>query len=335
MRSRLAHTFAPLAALTLIAGESSSAQTPARRTLSVVPAISRACPGEIIGATYVLRAADGSSSTLGKNDVAALVRQSEAADPRPDGAWQAETNPLYAAFAGYRLSAALGADTTVRGDTVIAPAAECRHGPIDLGTSQYGAHSAHVRVGVLATPFFDSIVVAVVERDGGPPIVTVLTPREMRSGAIRVNAPGRAGRDGRSGGAGSGGGECESGTEGYDGDPGDPGQSGGTVNIILQADAPWLEEMVAVFNPGGRGGRGGAGGRGGSPGPRTGRAGCNPKAGLNGRAGTPGGDGPPGPPPRVTTVPFLLLWSGSPIWADAVARRALDSLMQYTTQRAR
>jgi hypothetical protein len=331
---------AMLAAVFSTATVFAQGQHGAIRALTIAPAVARACPGDIVAAQYVARYQDGSSATLGRDAIATLIRRGDAVDARPDGSWEAASEPVYAAFTGYRLSASLAADSMIRADTTLAPAAQCRHLPIELGTSgRNDTKSAHVRVGTLITPFFDSVVVAVVEVEGKLPTSIVLTPGEMRSGVIRVNAPGANGRPGRGGRRGDNGDECQSGDSGEDGDPGEPGDFGGHVDIIVQADAPWLANLVAVSNPGGRGGRGGQGGQGGqggSAGSRTRSKGnCSPKPGRPGRSGHDGPDGAAGPPPKTTTVPFSLLWRGSPIWSDGPARHALEQLMQYTAQRAR
>jgi hypothetical protein len=307
------------------------------RAIRILPGVARVCAGDLIPAQYSVRYADGTTATLGRGELASLVRRSDVAEPKEDGSWLTATNPLYAAYTGYRLSAVLAADTTVRGDTVVPPAPVCRHNPIGLGTSgRFDVRSAHVRLGVLATPFFDSIVVAVVEPDHGPPMASVLTPSEIQSGVIRILAPGLNGKDGRDGKRGENGDECSDGTPGDDGEPGEQGEAGGQVNIIVQTDAPWLAQLVAVSNPGGRGGSGGRGGQGGAAGLRArSRAGCNPRMGRSGRNGSPGPIGAAGPAPQTTTVLFALLWPGSPIWSDALAHRALDALMEYTSQRAR
>ena len=305
-------------------------------SLRILPSASRACPGDVIEAQYTVRFADRTSETLGRGEVALLVRKSDAAEPKGDGAWQTSLAALDAAFSGYRLSAALAADSSIHADTVVGPAPDCRHAPINLGVSGlYNTVSAHVRLGAMSTRFFDSIAVAVVEVGGTATVVTVLTPAEMKSGAIRVVAPGVPGRSGRSGRQGDNGDECQNGGSGDDGEPGEPGTSGGQVNVIVQTDAPWLANLVAVSNPGGLGGRGGAGGAGGSAGSRPSGRNCNPRSGRPGRTGVSGPNGPAGPGPQVTTVPFTLLWTGSPIWTDERARRSLEALMRYTTQRAR
>jgi len=305
-------------------------------SLSILPSVSRACPGDVIDAQYTMRFADGASETLGRGEVASLIRKSDQAEPKNDGSWQTSASGLDAAFSGYRLSAVLASDSSIHADTAVALSPECRHGPISLGISDsYNTVSAHVRLGVMSTPLYDSIAVAVLEVGAAALIVQVLTPAEMKSGAIRIVAPGRDGRAGRSGRQGDNGEECQNGGSGDDGEPGEPGEAGGHVDIIVQTDAPWLADLVAVSNLGGHGGRGGTGGAGGYAGSRPSGRSCNPRSGRPGRNGIPGANGPAGPTPAVTTVPLTLLWSGSPIWADERARRSLEALMQYTRQRAR
>ncbi|MGH7615596.1 MAG: hypothetical protein ACREPM_00030 [Gemmatimonadaceae bacterium] len=307
--------------------------TNAPRTIIIRPGASSACPGDAIGAEYALVLADGTRRSLGPNEVKLVG--SDAVQPAGKGSWKAASDPLYAAFTGYKLSARLASDTTIRGDTTLAPARECKHIPISIGTStRYDAKSAHVRVGVLPTPFFDSVVVAVLEVDGQAPVATVLTPTELKPGALHVSAPGQEGKNGRQGRRGSSGDECQNGEDGEDGEPGEPGQPGGVVNVIAQTGVPWLSDLVWVSNAGGRGGAGGAGGAGGSAGIRSGRP-CSPRDGRNGRGAAPGPDGPHGPPEQTTSVPLALLWPGSPIWSDAPARRALEALIDYASQRAR
>jgi hypothetical protein len=242
-------------------------------------------------------------------------------------------------LSGFRLSVALVRDPSVRSDTVVAPTNECSHTPIVLPTSdRYHLTTAHVRLGTFVTPFYDSVVVAAVELEGQAPTIVVLGPREMRSGAIKVVAPGKNGAPGRAGRPGADGGACSKGEQGDDGDPGEPGQPGGNVDIIVQDGAPWLADLVAVSNPGGRGGQGGAAGAGGRAGSGARQAAgstCSTRAGLNGKPGRSGADGPAGSSPRVTSVIFQLLWSGSPIWNDGIARRAIEGLVQLDSTRRR
>jgi hypothetical protein len=263
-----------------------------------------------------------------------LARDGTAAEPQDDGAWRTNANPLISAVTGFRLSAALRADSSVHTDTVVAPIYGCLPSSISLAAvDSRDGPTAYVRLGTFRTPFTDSIVVAVVEPPGRGPIVFVLGPSEMRAGAIKVDASGRAGAAGRGGRRGTDGGQCENGDSGEDAEDGAPGTSGGQVNIIVQTDAPWLADLVAVTNLGGRGGapgRGGVGGRAGTTARASGGTLCSTKPGRNGRDGQPGPDGIAGPRPRTTTVLPTLLWPGSPIWFDAAMKPTLEQLIEYT-----
>jgi hypothetical protein len=231
----------------------------------------------------------------------------------------------------------LASDTSVRADTTVVPTYECIHTSIELPASdQFHPTAAHVRLGTFATPFYDSVVVAVVETGDGAPIVTLLGPSRMHSDAIKIHAPGKAGRAGRAGHGGADGQPCVNGENGDDGERGEPGQPGGSVDIIVQNEAPWLANLVAVSNPGGRGGAGGPGGAGGRPATASRQSGgaCTSRAGRAGRMGEPGLDGPAGFPPRTTYVISSLLWPGSPIWTDAATRQAVEALIAYDAKRS-
>jgi hypothetical protein len=307
------------------------------RGLNIRPASPRACPGEVVAATYEVRIDGGAVLPLTESDVSALVRKAVAAEPARNGGWLASVDPLASANSGFRLSAALGRDTTVRGDTVVVPTYGCRRTQWDARPSGPFPEKVYVRLGTFATPFYDSIVVAVLEVAGRIPSVTILGPGEIGRGTIRINAGGANGAAGRPGLRGETGAECADGGDGRDGDDGRDGVPGGEVDIIVQAGSEWLADLVSVSNPGGHGGAAGAGGSGGSPGPipRSPSASCSPKAGHPGRSGTPGRDGEPGLRPRVTSVPFALLWSGSPLWSDSASRRVLSELIQYTAKAGR
>ena len=308
------------------------------RGLDILPASPRACPGELIASTYQVRIAGGSILPLTESDVAALIRHAVAAEPARNGGWQMSTDVLASATSGFRLFVALGRDTTVRGDTVVVPTYGCRATLWELGPGgPYSARNAYVRLGKLATPFYDSAVVAVFEAPGRGPAVSMLGPADLHHGAIRINAAGTNGTAGRQGHRGENGSECADGEDGGDGDPGQDGGPGGQVDIIVQAGSEWLADLVSVSNAGGRGGAGGTGGAGGAAGApaRGSNAVCTPKAGRPGRSGSPGRDGEPGIRPQVKSVPLALLWPGSPIWSDSTARRALSELIQYTVKTGR
>lgn len=307
------------------------------RSLRIVPRAATACPSEVIAANYEVVGDSGTRVTLGRRDLSLLKRSGVAADPRADGEWQTSPDPLASLFDGFRLTAMLASDTTIRADTVIVPRYGCLSATASMTTapgrfSQVG----HVRLGALRTPFYDSVVVASIEVEDRPARVVVLGPTEMRNGIIGVSARGRDGVPGRAGRQGSDGGPCENGSRGEEGEMGFQGQPGGEVDIILQAGAPWLADLVAIDNAGGRGGPGGGGGLGGRAGQAqsagAGRSACSPRQGVQGSQGRQAPDGSPGPAPKTTTIPLSLLWSGSPLWNDITARRVLGQLVEYTTR---
>src|SRR5215831_13385027 len=306
------------------------------RGLNVLPASSRACPGQVVGAKYEVRIAGGANLPLTESDVATLIRRGTAAEPSRNGEWQTSADPLASAATGFRLSAALARDTTVKGDTVLVPRYGCRPATWDLGGGPVG-QQAHVRLGTLRTPFYDSVVVAALEVSGRAPVVALLGPDNWHQGAIRVNAAGKDGRAGSRGGAGEMGSECSPGGDGGDGGDGQDGGAGGHVDIIVEAGSQWLADLVSVYNPGGHGGDGGAAGAGGAPGPspRGSEKTCSPRPGRAGRPGAHGRDGVSGGPPVVTSVPLSLLWSGSPLWSDSTLRSTLSELIASTVKAGR
>ena len=305
-------------------------------TIGIIPQASRVCPGQTVDATYVQRSSDGSRINLSPSDLKQTSpSDAESATMRRDGSWQTSADPMRSVLTGFRLSVTLARDSSVRGDTVVAPAYNCPRATIRLPMGdQRHPTVAYVRLGTFDTPFYDSVVVAVVEVESRVVSIQVLSPKEMRAGAISISAPGKNGAAGRNGRRGADGVDCSKGDDGEDGEPGEPGQPGGEVDIITQGGSPWLADLVAVSNAGGRGGSGGAGGAGGSTGVvgRTsggrGSAACTARAGRPGRTGRPGLDGPPGSS-KVTSVLTPLLWTGSPIWSDATARRTIEGLMSY------
>ena len=340
-------------ALCMVFGELAAAQTPSSSatrasayrtaaTIAVVPQSSRVCPGEPIRAKYVEHLPDGTQVNLSPSDVRQVADSLESgATLDHDGSWRTSTHPL-ASVLGFRLSVTLARDSSIRGDTVVAPSYHCLRTEVRLPpTNRTDDGPAYVRLGIFASPFYDSIVVAVVELESRPVSIAVLSPNEMRSGVIKLSAPGSSGAPGRGGRPGADGVDCSNGDDGEDGLPGGAGMSGRQVTIITQEGSPWLANLVAVSNPGGRGGAGGAGGRGGiaksGPTAASGRGSssttCRARNGRPGRQGAPGPNGDPGEPPKVTAVLPQLLWSGSPIWSDAGARRALEALIVLQQKR--
>jgi hypothetical protein len=316
-----------------------SGQAPPRRDireLAIIPSVKTICPGQTIPARYEAILGDGSRVRIGANELSRLALRGIAAEAAPDGSWSTSANPLESVVSGFRLAVSLANDPGIHADTVIAPSYSCERLAIGLRVSdRYQETKAHVRLGVFPSPFYDSIVVAVIEPVGDSAIVLLLDPSRMRARAIQVSATGKPGVPGRRGDAGNDGTPCADGTNGSDGDQGEAGQAGGQVDVIVEAGARWLETLVGVTNSGGRGGPGGRGGLGGRPGARSNEPGCAPKPGRSGRDGRQGQDGPPGPYPKTTAVEASLLWHGSPIWFDSTARANLEQLMELRAKRPR
>ena len=304
------------------------------RDLAIIPAAKSVCPGQPITVRYQAVLGDGSRVDLTSSDLSRFTLRGIAAEPSATGSWSTNANPLESAVSGFRLSISLATDPGVHADTVIIPSYACQRPAIGLPVSdRFNDTKAKVRLGVFASPFYDSIAVAVVEPEAGVPITMIIDPSHMRARALVVSAPGKAGAAGGAGNPGNDGGPCENGGDGTDGDPGEAGQRGGQVDLVIQAEAAWLESLVAVMNSGGHGGAGGRGGRAGRPGGRTSEATCAPKAGRPGRAGQPGTDGSSGPYPKTTKEPGALLWHGSPIWFDSTARANLEQLIELSARR--
>jgi hypothetical protein len=304
----------------------------ALRSLAIVPASPSACPGEPIATRYVATASDGTRAPLSSGDLALLDRYGAGVSARADGSWQADVNPLVSAATGFRLHAVLKSDSSVRADTVLTPTYGCDKRTVDLRWSGAADANAFLRLGVLRSPFHDSIVVASLEVGSAVRQLFVLAPRDIRNGVIRLDASGRPGVAGKAGRAGTNGSACESGQPGENGDDGSAGGPGGRIDLIVQADAPWLANLVAISNqggPGGAGGRGGAGGSAGRAGSGTG-ASCRSANGRNGNPGRQGPAGLSGPVPAVSTIPFPLLWTGSPNWKNEATRSALEQLIELT-----
>ena len=304
------------------------------RDLEIIPATKTVCPGQPISVRYRALLGDASRVDLTSNDLSSLALRGIAAQPTANGSWNTSANPLESAVSGFRLSVSLATDPGVHADTVIVPSYNCQRLGIGLPVSdRFNDTRAKVRLGVFASPFYDSIAVAVVEPEGGYPITLLIDPSHMRGRAIQVAAVGKTGATGGAGADGNDGGQCEDGGDGTNGEPGDSGQRGGQVDLVVQAEAPWLESLVGVTNSGGRGGAGGRGGRAGRAGSRTNDPACTPKPGRPGRAGQGGPEGGSGPYPKTTKEPASLLWHGSPIWFDSTARANLEQLIELTARR--
>lgn len=299
------------------------------RALSIVPSSRTACAEDVITARYEATLTNGARVTLRGDALTMLDRSSTGLVARTDQSWQADPNPLATATTGFRLHAAMTSNAAVSADTVIAPNYSCIKTQIDAR----GIAAGIIRLGVLRSPFHDSIVVASMEYGGGIAQVLVLGPNEMRGGAIRIDATGLPGQAGTNGRSGTDGGPCQPGSPGEDGSPGLQGERGGRVDIVVQSDAPWLADLVTVLNNGGPGGRGGLGGRGGRSGTGQMTVGNGTRTcpggttAQRGRPGLPGEAGFAGPVPTVSTRALPLLWSESPLWSSSATRPALEQLI--------
>lgn len=332
-----------LLAATACASGSSSSASPAPapvqagsfadvRRLALLPRSPSVCPGELIPARYEATRADGARLEVTPADLSKFYRSADAADPRDDGGWQTAANPFASVISGFALRVVLRADTAIHADTVVVPSYSCAKTTFDASRS---IGPSFVRLGVFATPFHDSIVVAAFEVAEQPPVMVILGPAELKPGVIRVDASGRQGARGQNGRRAPDTQPCQNGADGENGGDGGDGGMGRQVDIIVQSDAPWLVDLVRVVNPGGRGGDGGTGALGGrantSGGGRAGS--CASRPGRNGRSGRPGSHGGPGPRPRVLNVLPSMLWSGAPIWSDTQTRYALQKLIDYTAKK--
>jgi hypothetical protein len=301
------------------------------RSLVIRPLSRAACAGEPIATRYEAILQNGDRTTLGARDLALLRRSGAGVYLRDDGSWQTDVNPLISAMTGFVLHAWLESDSSVRADTIVTPTYGCARTTIDARGTASADDATYIRLGVLRSPFHDSIVVAAFESGKNTSRVMLLGPREMRNGAIRIDASGRPGSKGRAGTAGANGGPCERGAPGEQGEDGGAGGPGGRIDIIVQADAPWLANLVVISNEGGAGGAAGAGGVGGRAG--TGGGGRSCPSGVQAPNGRPGRQGPaglPGPRPTVSTIPFPLVWTGSPLWNSEETRVPLEQLIALT-----
>jgi hypothetical protein len=285
----------------------------------------------LIAARYEARRTDGSRVAINPVDLSRFYRSAAAADPRDDGGWQTDANPFASAISGFALRVVMKSDTAIHADTVVAPSYSCAKTSFTAPRSGI----SYVRLGVFATPFHDSVVVAAFEIGERLPVMVILGPTELRPRVLRVEASGLPGGNGQNGRRAPDTQPCANGADGEDGGAGANGTSGRQVDIIIQSDAPWLADLVHVINPGGRGGAGGSGGMGGrsntAGGGRSGS--CRSTPGRNGRQGRPGTHGSPGPRPRVLNVLYPMLWPGSPIWNDTPTRYALQQLIDYTAKK--
>ncbi len=298
----------------------------------------RVCPGNVIRASYEAVLEDGSIvpfATRYDDDrppslhVVFLSLNSPEAQPRRDGGWATDPDPLVSAVTGFRLNAYLRANPSLSVSEVVAPDYTCqRHAYSFRGRrgsrGQIGqpGPDVTVRLDVLSSPFYEELLVAGVEVGQAPPFYVLADASYMphadwlivesmggpggRGVAGRDGSPGAKGADGCPAGAGGAGGA------GGNGGPGGAGGQGGHITIMVPDDQPLLAGLVEAHSSAGPGGKGGPPGQGGSGGEGGKGVSGNQKcadgaagaAGADGAAGVDGPDGRSGSPPQVITVPY-------------------------------
>jgi hypothetical protein len=309
------------------------------RDIRIVTGYARACPGATIPATYEAVLTDGSRVPFSRSydkkhpprlHVIFLDRESPDAVSQEDGDWVAERDPLVTVSTGFRLTATLRANASIRNTVVVPPDYRCMPhtfvfsgepgGPGEAGEP---GPDAAVRLAVLRSPFYDKLFVAGIQVGLAQPFyvlqdATAVPPAdwlviESRGGRGGTGVAGTKGTDGS---AGAGGCPAQPGAPGGNGGNGGPGGSGGhggRVSVIVPLDNPFLAGIVAGRSPGGAGGPGGpggAGGRGGKGGqgaPDATNRRCQDAVdgapGQAGSAGPTGSQGGPGPRTVVVTAP--------------------------------
>jgi hypothetical protein len=283
-----------------------------------------ACPGQVIGASYVAMLDDGSRVPFATSydadhppmlHVSFLDRSSPQARANDGGSWTADPDPLLST-AGFALHASLRQNPSLSVDTVVAPEYSCLSHNLSFEGNEGGdGPDVTVRLASARSNFYPQLLIASVAVGRGAPHylfadVTHIPPRGwlvVEAGGGR-GGRGSSGRDGRNGTAGAVCTDGGAGGPGSGGGDGGPGGRGGHIVIISPAENPFLAGVVEARTRGGRGGAagsGGSGGRGGAAGPSGTNctAGHPGAAGAAGPNGNPGVDGRGGAPPQVITVP--------------------------------
>ncbi len=300
--------------------------------IAISPLAQGGCPGEIIRTSYTAVLDDGSElpfATRYDRDnppplhVVMLGRTSPDASPRENGDWNAGDDPLRTAMDGFRLSAFLRANPSANGFVTVRPTYDCaRHvynftgGSGNPGAGGEDGPNLAVRVGILASPFYERLLVVGIEVGMAPPYYVLanadavppadwirVTSRGGNGGRGVKGTAGAVGPDGEPGCRGSAGG---AGGAGGNGGPGGPGGNGGRITVVAPTEEPFLAGLVDGRSLAGRGGKGGTGGEGGAGGKggeardvtnRRCQAGADGSAGPNGSDGADGPNGAPGPLP--------------------------------------
>ena len=309
------------------------------RSIRIVTAYTRACPGATISANYEAVLADGARVPFSRSydkkhpprlHVVFLDRESPDAVSQEDGDWVTERDPLATVSTGFRLTATLRADSRITNTVVVPPDYGCvphtfvfSGEPGGPGEAGEPGPDATVRLAVVRSPFYDKLLVAGIQVGLAQPFyvlqdATAVPPAdwlviESRGGRGGTGTAGTKGTEGAAGAA-----DCPPqpggpGGNGGNGGPGGAGGRGGRISVIVPVDNPFLAGMVSARSPGGPGGQGGAGGAGGKGG--KGGAGATdasnrrcPDAvdgapGQAGSAGPTGSQGASGPRSVVVTAP--------------------------------
>jgi hypothetical protein len=330
------------------------------RSLRILPAADRACPGEPIRAAYEAVLNDSSVvpfETRYDKDrpprlhVVFLSRTSPEAIAQENGDWSTNPDPLASAMHGFRLSAFFKAKPAVNAFATLDPSYHCQPHAFsfvgasgDRGMPGQDGPDVTVRLRVLRSPFYDRLVVAQVEVGQAPPFVVfadgeTVPPAdwlilETRGGRGGRGMDGASGGPGAAGAAGCPGAPGGPGGRGGTGSAGAPGGRGGRVTVIGPEDEPFLVGLVEGRSVGGQGGAGGRGGKGG-PGGKGGEARSNDpnrrcQAGTDGAAGADGAAGPEGsggiPGPRSQTI----LVPARDVFPSAGMPPSLAALLDYT-----
>ena len=301
--------------------------------------VTRACPGAVIPTSYLAVLDDGSRLPFSRTydpkrppalHVMFLERTSPQAASQADGDWVTASNSLLSLIDGFRLRVAFRFKPSVVETKVIPPSYDCgprafrfqgRTGE-EAGAGADGP-DVTVRLGIVRSPFYDSLIVAGIEAGDAPPFYVfgdaatmppadwlLIETRGGRGGRGQKGTPGAKGGKGQPG--------CPSGDGGQGGNggrggQGGPGGRGGRVTIIVPRELPFVAGLVDAETTGGEGGPGGPGGDpggGGDPGDvrQQGNEPCTEgkqgPSGARGEPGPDGRDGREGPRSQVITLPM-------------------------------
>src|SRR5256885_11499425 len=146
------------------------------RSIRIVTAYTRACPGATITANYEAVLADGARVPFSRSydkkhpprlHVVFLDRESPDAVSQEDGDWVTERDPLATVSTGFRLTATLRADSRITNTVVVPPDYGCvphtfvfSGEPGGPGEAGEPGPDATVRLAVVRSPFYDKLLLA-------------------------------------------------------------------------------------------------------------------------------------------------------------------------------